>query len=44
MNALIQMGAEKYPQALKSIEKALSLETNNPEYLELKEMIQKQVR
>jgi formylglycine-generating enzyme required for sulfatase activity len=44
MNALIQMGAEKYPQALKSIEKALSLETNNPEYLELKKMIQKQVR
>jgi len=44
MNALIQMGAEKYPQALKSIEKALSLETTNPEYLELKKMIQKQVR
>ena len=44
MNALIEMGAEKYPQAMKSIENALSLDANNPEYLELKKMIQKQVR
>ncbi len=44
MNALIQMGAEKYPQAMKSIEKALSLESNNMEYLELKKMIHKQIR
>ncbi|MDH3256339.1 MAG: hypothetical protein OEM27_01875, partial [Nitrospinota bacterium] len=44
MEALIHMGAEKYPQAMKSIEKALSQDATNPEYLELKKIIQKQVR
>ena len=44
MDALINMGAEKYPQAMKSIEKALSKDASNPEYLKLKEMIGKQVR
>jgi len=44
MDALINMGAEKYPQAMKSIEKALSNDASNPEYLKLKEMIGKQVR
>ena len=44
MNALISMGAEKYPQAMKSIEKALSKDESNPEYLKLKEMIGKQVK
>ncbi|GIS84309.1 MAG: hypothetical protein CM1200mP16_06090 [Nitrospina sp.] len=43
MDALINMGAEKYPQAMKSIEKALSKDASNPEYLKLKEMIGKQV-
>jgi hypothetical protein len=41
---LISMGAEKYPQAMKSIEKALSKDESNPEYLKLKEMIGKQVK
>lgn len=44
MDALIHMGAEKYPQAMKSIEKALSRDAGNPEYLKLKEMIGKQAR
>ena len=44
MDALIHMGAEKYPQAMKSIEKALGQDATNPEYLQLKKMIQKQVR
>ena len=44
MDALIHMGAEKYPQAMKSIEKALTQDAANPEYLKLKEMIGKQVR
>ena len=44
MEALIHMGAEKYPQAMKSIEKALSQDSTNAEYLQLKKMIQKQVR
>ncbi len=44
MNALIHMGAEKYPQAMKSIEKALSQDPGNPEYRKLKEMIGKQVQ
>lgn len=44
MDALIHMGAEKYPQAMKSIEKALSQDATNAEYLKLKEMIQKQVQ
>jgi uncharacterized protein HemY len=44
MDALINMGAEKYPQAMKSIEKALNNDASNPEYLKLKEMIGKQVR
>ncbi|QPJ62428.1 MAG: formylglycine-generating enzyme family protein [Candidatus Nitronauta litoralis] len=44
MDALINMGAEKNKQALKSIEKALKLDSSNAEYLKLKEMIQKQVR
>jgi len=44
MDALIHMGAEKYPQAMNAIEKALSHDSSNPEYLRLKEMIQKQVQ
>jgi formylglycine-generating enzyme required for sulfatase activity len=44
MNALINMGAEKYPQAMKSIEKALSKDGSNPEYIKLKKMIGKQVQ
>ncbi len=44
MDALINMGAEKYPQAMKAIEKALNQDTANPEYLKLKEMIQKQIQ
>jgi hypothetical protein len=44
MNALISMGAEKYPQAMKSIEKALSKDGSNSEYKKLKEMIAKQVK
>ncbi len=44
MEALIHMGAEKYPQAMQSIEKALSQDASNPEYLQLQKMIQKQVR
>ncbi|MDA0692862.1 MAG: formylglycine-generating enzyme family protein [Nitrospinae bacterium] len=44
MDALINLGAEKYPRAMKSIEKALSQDATNPEYLQLKEMIQKQVK
>ncbi|QPJ65707.1 MAG: formylglycine-generating enzyme family protein [Candidatus Nitrohelix vancouverensis] len=44
MDALIHMGAEKYPQALKSIEKALAHDANNAEYQNLKGMIQKQIR
>jgi formylglycine-generating enzyme required for sulfatase activity len=44
MNALIQMGAEKYPQAMEAIEKALSLESNNAEYVQMKKLIQKQIR
>jgi len=42
MDALISMGAEKYGQALKAINKALDQDSNNAEYLKLKEMIQKQ--
>ncbi|GJL78894.1 MAG: hypothetical protein NPINA01_18830 [Nitrospinaceae bacterium] len=44
MDALINMGAEKYSEAMKSISKALSMDTVNPEYLKVKEMIQKQIR
>lgn len=44
MDALINMGAEKYPQAMKSIEKALSHEATNPEYIRVKEMLQKQAQ
>ncbi|MBT4127130.1 MAG: SUMF1/EgtB/PvdO family nonheme iron enzyme [Nitrospina sp.] len=44
MNALIHMGAEKYSQAMKSIESALSKDESNPEYIKLKEMIGKQVK
>jgi len=44
MDALIGMGAEKYGQALKAIDKALDQDSNNAEYLKLKEMIQKQSR
>ncbi len=43
MDALIHMGAEKYPQAMKSIQKALNQDTKNSEYLQLKELIQKQM-
>jgi hypothetical protein len=38
------MGAEKYPQAMKSIEKALSKDGSNTEYIKLKKMIGKQVQ
>lgn len=41
MDALINMGAEKYPQAMKSIEQALSQDPTNAEYKELKKTIQK---
>jgi len=44
MNALINMGAEKYPQAMKFIKKALSKDGTNLEYLKLKEIIGKQIR
>jgi len=44
MNAFIHVGAEKYPQAMEAIEKALSLDSNNQEYMELKKLIKKQLR
>ena len=44
MNALISMGAEKYHQDMKSIEKALSKDGSNAEYVKLKEMIAKQLK
>ncbi len=44
MDALISMGAEKYGQALKAIDRALNHDSSNSEYLKLKEMIQKQAR
>jgi formylglycine-generating enzyme required for sulfatase activity len=43
MDALINMGAEKYSQAQKAILKALSLDSENSEYVNLKKMIEKQV-
>jgi hypothetical protein len=43
MDALINMGAEKYPQAQKAISKALSLDSENSEYNSLKNMIKKQM-
>ncbi len=43
MDALINMGAEKYQQAMSSIEKALKQDATNAEYLQVKEMIQKQI-
>ena len=43
MDALINMGAEKYPQAMEAIEKALSQDGANAEYAQLKTMIQKQI-
>ena len=43
IDALVSMGAEKYGQALKAINKALNQDSNNAEYVKLKEMIQKQV-
>jgi len=43
MDALINMGAEKYQQAMNAIEKAIKQDGNNAEYLEVKEMIQKQI-
>jgi formylglycine-generating enzyme required for sulfatase activity len=43
MDALINMGAEKYPQALASIKKALSQDGSNAEYVQIKKMIQKQI-
>jgi len=42
MDALINIGAEKYQEAMSSIEKALKQDANNAEYLQVKEMIQKQ--
>lgn len=42
MEALIQMGAEKYKEALNSINKALEVSPKNEEYQSLKVMIQKQ--
>lgn len=44
MDALIHMGAEKYPQALEAIKKALGQDETNAEYAQLKKIIQKQVR
>ena len=41
MDALINMGAEKYQPAMNAIEKALKQDGTNAEYLEVKEMIQK---
>ena len=43
MNALINMGAEKYHQAMNAIEKALQQDENNAEYLQIKQMIEKQI-
>ena len=43
MDALINMGAEKYPQAMRAIEQALKQDGTNAEYLQIKEMIQKQI-
>jgi hypothetical protein len=43
MDALISMGAEKYPQAMVSIQKALKEDSTNEEYAQLKNMIQKQM-
>ena len=43
MDALINMGAEKYPQAEKAISRALSLDSENSEYNSLKNMIKKQM-
>jgi hypothetical protein len=43
MDALINMGAEKYPQAMASIKKALNKDGSNAEYTQLKNMIQKQM-
>ena len=43
MDALINMGAEKYPQAMEAIEKAISQDGANAEYAQLKTMIQKQI-
>lgn len=44
MDALINMGAEKYPQAQKAITRALSLDSENSEYVGLKNMIEKQIK
>jgi len=43
MDALISMGAEKYPQAQKAISNALNLDPENTEYKNLKDMIGKQI-
>jgi formylglycine-generating enzyme required for sulfatase activity len=43
MDALINMGAEKYPQAMEAIEKALMQDGTNAEYAQLKIMIKKQI-
>jgi len=43
MDALINMGAEKYPQAEKAISRAISLDSENSEYISLKNMIKKQM-
>ena len=43
MDALINMGAEKYPQAEKAISRAISLDSENSEYINLKNMIKKQM-
>jgi hypothetical protein len=42
MEALIQMGAEKYKEALNSINKALEDSPKNKEYQELKVLIEEQ--
>ena len=44
MDALINIGAEKYPQAQKAITSALSLDSENSEYVGLKNMIEKQIK
>ncbi len=43
MDALIQMGAEKYEKALKSISNALESSPKNMEYQNLKKLILKTI-
>ncbi len=43
MKALIEMGDEKYPQALLALDKAIKSDPKNQEYLQLRDIIKKQV-